>query len=89
LVVETGCRYFAPISFPELLSVGLGVERLGNSSVRYVVGVFREGEDAPAAQGNFVHVYVDRHTRRPVPLPAALRRVLEGILLNGADLLKT
>ena len=89
LVVETGCRYFAPISFPELLSVGLGVERLGNSSVRYAVGVFREGEDAPAAQGNFVHVYVDRHTRRPVPLPAALRRVLEGILLNGADLLKT
>ena len=87
LVVETGCRYFAPISFPEALSVGLGVERLGNSSVRYGVGIFREGEDAPAAQGQFVHVYVDRRTRRPVPLPTALRRVLESILLDGADLL--
>lgn len=89
LVVETSCQYFGPISFPELLSVGLGVERLGNSSVRYAVGIFREDEDSPVAQGQFVHVYVDRRTRRPVPLPTALRRVLEGILLNGADLLQT
>ena len=81
LVVETGCQYFAPLSFPELLSVGLGVERLGNSSVRYAVGIFREGEDAPAAQGHFVHVYVDSGTRRPVALPRPLRVVLEGVLL--------
>ncbi|MGY2893671.1 acyl-CoA thioesterase [Deinococcus sp. UYEF24] len=81
LVVETGCQYFAPLSFPELLTAGLGVERLGNSSVRYAVGIFREGEDAPAAQGHFVHVYVDSVTRRPVALPRPLRAVLEGVLL--------
>ena len=82
LVVETGCQYFAPLSFPELLSVGLGVERLGTSSVRYAVGIFREGEDTPAAQGHFVHVYVDSGTRRPVALPEPLRQVLTGILLT-------
>ncbi len=82
LVVETGCQYFAPLSFPELLTVGLGVERLGNSSVRYAVGIFREGEDVPAAQGQFVHVYVNSGTRRPVTLPQPLRRLLEGILLT-------
>lgn len=82
LVVETGCQYFAPLSFPELLTVGLGVERLGNSSVRYAVGIFREGEDAPAAQGHFVHVYVNSVTRRPVTLPRPLRAVLEGVLLT-------
>lgn len=81
LVVETGCQYFAPLSFPERLTAGLGVERLGNSSVRYAVGIFREGEDTPAAQGHFVHVYVDSGTRRPVSLPRPLRAVLESILL--------
>ncbi|WP_407570228.1 acyl-CoA thioesterase [Deinococcus altitudinis] len=81
LVVETGCHYFAPLSFPELLTAGLGVERLGNSSVRYAVGIFREGDDTPAAQGHFVHVYVDSVTRRPVALPRPLRAVLEGVLL--------
>ncbi|WP_424949660.1 acyl-CoA thioesterase [Deinococcus sp.] len=82
LVVETGCQYFAPLSFPEALTAGLGVERLGRSSVRYHIGIFREGEDAPAAQGHFVHVYVDCGTRRPVELPAGLRRALEGVLLT-------
>ena len=82
LVVETSCQYFAPLSFPELLSVGLGVERLGNSSVRYAVGIFKEGEDAPAAQGHFVHVYVDSAARRPVTLPRPLRVVLETVLLT-------
>ena len=82
LVVETGCQYFAPLSFPERLTVGLGVARLGHSSVRYEVGIFREDEDTPAAQGQFVHVYVDSGTRRPVALPAELRRVLEGIRLT-------
>ncbi|WP_407538458.1 thioesterase family protein [Deinococcus radiomollis] len=81
LVVETGCQYFAPLSFPERLTAGLGVERLGNSSVRYAVGIFREGEDTPAAQGHFVHVYVDSGMRRPVSLPRPLRAVLESILL--------
>lgn len=83
LVVQTGCEYFAPVGFPEPLSVGLGVQRLGTSSVQYGLGLFRQDEDAPAAQGEFVHVYVDRQTRRPVPLPAPLRQVLEGLLLSG------
>lgn len=78
LVVETQCNYFAPLTFPERVEAGLRVARLGSSSVRYEVGLFREGEVTPAAQGHFVHVYVDRATRRPVAaLPGALRRALE------------
>ena len=81
LVVETGCRYFAPISFPEPLMVGLGVEHLGRSSVRYGLGIFRPGEPEAVAQGHFVHVYVGRVDRRPQPLPAGLRALLEGLLM--------
>lgn len=76
LVVETGCRYFAPLAFPQKLEGALRVARLGNSSVRYELAIFREGAEAPAAEGHFVHVYVDRKTRRPVPLPEALRKAL-------------
>ena len=79
LVVETGCRFFKPVSFPDTLQAGLRVEHLGTSSVRYVIGIFREDDDDAAAQGHFVHVYVDRATRRPVPLPDALRAVLEEV----------
>jgi len=82
LVVETQCNYFAPLVFPERVDAGLRVTRLGTSSVRYEVGLFREGDDAAAAQGHFVHVYVDRVTRRPVNLPDALRAALEP--LGGA-----
>jgi acyl-CoA thioester hydrolase len=80
LVVETGCRFFRPVAFPDTLRVGLRVDHLGTSSVRYAIGIFREDDDEAAAQGHFVHVYVDRATRRPVALPDALRAVLEGIL---------
>lgn len=76
LVVETQCTYHASIAFPDLLDIGLAVERLGNSSVRYVIGVFRAGEQEAAAEGRFVHVYVDRASSRPRPLPEALRHVL-------------
>lgn len=79
LVVETGCRFFRPVSFPDTLQAGLRVEHLGTSSVRYGIGIFREDEDEAAALGHFVHVYVARATRRPVPLPEDLRGVLEGI----------
>ncbi len=79
LVVETGCKYFAPLAFPEALEGGLRVAKIGNSSVRYELAIFRAGEEKPAAEGHFVHVYVDRATRRPVPLPEAFRRVLERI----------
>ncbi|MFM0396463.1 acyl-CoA thioesterase [Paraburkholderia phytofirmans] len=77
LVVETQCNYFAPVVFPDRIDAGLRVIRLGTSSVRYQVGLFKEGEDRPAAQGHFVHVYVNRVTRRPVTLPAELRAALE------------
>ncbi|MBW9106852.1 acyl-CoA thioesterase [Paraburkholderia phenoliruptrix] len=86
LVVETQCNYFAPLVFPQRVDAGLRVARLGTSSVRYEVGLFREGDDAAAAQGHFVHVYVDRVTRRPVNLPDTLRAALEplGVASNAA-----
>jgi len=76
LVVETRCSYFKPISYPDCVTAALLVEQLGNSSVRYRVAVFRNDDDDAAAQGHFVHVYVDRASSRPVPLPDALRRAL-------------
>lgn len=79
LVVETGCKYFAPLAFPEKLEGALRVAKIGNSSVRYELAIFKAGAEKPAAEGHFVHVYVDRATRRPVPLPEAFRRALEGI----------
>lgn len=82
LVVETGCNYFASAAFPEKLDAGLRVARLGNSSVRYEIALFREGADTALAQGHFVHVYVGRETRRPVRLPTQLRDVLAKILVQ-------
>ncbi|MBI0446391.1 MULTISPECIES: thioesterase family protein [unclassified Deinococcus] len=79
LVVETGCTFFAPAAFPDLLSVGVRVVQLGRSSVRYELAVFRAGEERACAQGYFIHVYVDRDTRRPVELPEGLRTVLESL----------
>jgi acyl-CoA thioester hydrolase len=80
LVVETGCRYFAPLSFPDAAEIGLAVARIGTSSVTYRLGIFAEGEGSAAAEGEFTHVYVDRDTRRPRPLPEAWRTKLEGLL---------
>ena len=79
LVVETTCRFFKPIAFPDRVEAALAVAHLGNSSVRYEVGIFREGELGPAAAGHFVHVYVDRATRRPIPVPDAMRAALTRI----------
>ena len=79
LVVETGCQYFAPLTFPQKLEGGLRVAHIGNSSVRYELGIFETGQDQPAAQGHFVHVYVDRKTRKPVSLPDNLRGALEQV----------
>jgi acyl-CoA thioester hydrolase len=77
LVVETQCFYFAPLAFPQTVDAGIRVAKLGSSSVRYEVGLFAQGEDLSAARGHFVHVYVDRETRRPVPLPGPLKTFLE------------
>lgn len=78
-VVETQCRYLAPLAFPQPVEAGLRVGHLGRSSVRYEIAVFAEGADAASAQGHFVHVYVDRSTHKPVPLPAPLRTTLQRI----------
>ena len=77
LVIETQCNYFASLAFPQTIEAGLRVGKLGTSSVRYEVGLFAQGEPLTAAKGHFVHVYVDRDTRRPVPLPSDLKSVLE------------
>jgi acyl-CoA thioester hydrolase len=80
LVVETHCNYFKPLAFPQAVVAGVRVAHLGNSSVRYELGIFARGESEPAAQGHFVHVYVDRGTRKPVQLPADLRNVLTALI---------
>lgn len=80
LVIETRCNYYAPLSFPQVVEAGLRVAQLGRSSVRYEVGLFAQGAPESAAGGHFVHVYVDRTTRRPVELPDALRSALQPLL---------
>jgi acyl-CoA thioester hydrolase len=77
LVVETGCSYFSPLSFPGEVEVGIAIDRLGTSSVTYRIGIFGAGSAQPSAQGQFTHVYVGRAARRPEPLPAAWREKLE------------
>lgn len=80
LVVETGCRYFSEMAFPDVIAAGIRVAKIGTSSVRYEVGLFRNEERQAAAEGFFVHVYVDATTRRPTPVGPALRRTLETIV---------
>ncbi|MNP71991.1 hypothetical protein D3C76_1684530 [compost metagenome] len=82
LVVDTHCSYFSSIAFPDLVRAGLRVANLGTSSVRYEVGLFANDDIEASAQGHFVHVYVDRVTRRPVPLPAPLCGALKTILVR-------
>ena len=77
IAVETACRFHRSLAFPEEIDAGLRVGKLGTSSVRYEIGIFRNAEAAAAAQGHFVHVYVDRGSNRPVPLPQPLRSALE------------
>lgn len=83
LVVETSCRYFAPIAFPQSIRAGVGVSHIGRSSVRYEIGLFSETSSEPVAEGHFVHVYVDRSTRRPTSLPEEFRALLETIRLSA------
>ncbi|HEV2080475.1 MAG TPA: thioesterase family protein [Allosphingosinicella sp.] len=78
-VIETGCRYARPLSYPQAVDVGLAVERIGSSSVRYRLGVFAEGAEEAAAEGHFAHVYVDRQNRRPALIPDAWREALESL----------
>ena len=84
LVIESHCNYFSPVAFPEPVTAGLCVARLGNSSVRYEVGIFRGDENIASAQGHFVHVYVDRATRKSVSIPPATRALLNSIQLPSS-----
>jgi len=79
LVAETRCTYAAPLEFPQQVEIGLAVDELGRSSIRYRIGVFAKDSDSAAAEGAFVHVVVDRKTRRPVEIPADWREKLETI----------
>jgi acyl-CoA thioester hydrolase len=84
LVVETACHYFEPLSYPETVTAGLRVGHVGNSSVRYEIALFGEEREIAAAQGCFVHVYVDRATRRPAALPIHWRRALDSLVFDRA-----
>jgi len=80
LVVETGCQYFAPLGFSDKIRAGLRVAHMGNSSVRYEIGLFGPDNQTTAAQGHFTHVYVDEQTRRPEPVSAKMREVLQELV---------
>jgi len=80
LVVETHCNYFSSIEFPQSVDAGLRVAHRGSSSVRYEIGLFAAGQPLTAARGHFIHVYVDRETRRPAPLPPELVRALDALV---------
>jgi acyl-CoA thioester hydrolase len=80
-VVESGCQYFAPVAFPDTVHVGVRVAKLGNSSVRYEIALYRNDDPLPAASGHFVHVYVERKSNRPVPIPDEARAVLATLLV--------
>ena len=78
--VESNCRFHRPFSFPDTIDAALRVGHIGNTSVRYEIGMFRRGEDKPAATGHFVHVFVDRQSNKPTPIPASIRAALERLL---------
>lgn len=79
VAVETMCKFNRPLAYPDVLEAGLRVVKLGNSSVRYEIGIFQEGAADAAAMGHFVHVFVDRATGKPAPIPDAIRSALERI----------
>jgi len=82
LAIETFCRFHQPLAFPEVIDAGLRVGKLGSSSVRYEIGLFRQGQEEPAATGHFVHVFVDRKTGRPTALPPGIRACLEKLIIS-------
>ncbi len=79
-VVSSSCDYFASIAFPERIEIGLRIGKLGNSSVQYELAIFKAGEDEACAAGRFVHVFVDRASNRPVPIPENLRTAMSRLL---------
>jgi acyl-CoA thioester hydrolase len=85
LVVETSCRFVQPLSFPDLLWAGLAVERLGRSSITYRLAIFREHDEQPAAIGRFVHVYVDRVSRRSAEIPDVIRKAVAPLTVSADE----
>ncbi len=83
VVVETMCRFFQSVSYPENLEIGMAVGKLGGSSVRYELAVFRQGEDRAVAAGHFVHVFIDRASGKPVAIPEPMRGALERLLIEA------
>ena len=83
IAVESLCRFHRSLAFPDRIEAGLRVGRLGNTSVRYEIGLFRTGEEEPAATGHFVHVFVDRGSRRPLPIPPALLAALQRLVATS------
>ena len=82
IVVETRCRFHQSLTFPETIEAGMRVTKLGTSSVTYEIALFRQDEDSPAATGLFVHVWVDRATQRPIPVPLPIRTALAPLLVE-------
>jgi len=80
-VIETQCKYFSPIAYPDMIHVGLKVTHLGNSSAKYEVAIFKNDDDIASAAGSFVHVYVNRSTNKPTPIPQNVREILTGLIL--------
>ncbi len=83
VVAESSCRYFTEVAFPDRVTAGLRISRLGGSSVRYEIGIFKDDEDTASAEGFLVHVCLDAGTRRPAPLPEAWRRALTPLLTES------
>jgi acyl-CoA thioester hydrolase len=82
-VVDSRCAYLKAIAYPDRIEAGLRVDKLGNSSVQYGIGIFREGDDTASAHGSFVHVFVDRESEKPTPIPTTLREALERITVES------
>jgi acyl-CoA thioester hydrolase len=82
IAVETACRFHRSLAFPETIDAALRVGKLGNSSVRYEIGLFKQGEDDAAADGHFIHVFVERASQRPVPIPPQIRAALERLVVR-------
>ena len=83
-VVNSGCQYLAPIAYPEAIEAGLRVDKLGNSSVQYGIAIFKQGQPQVCAYGHFVHVFVDRKTQKPTPIPEGIRQALARIAVAGS-----
>ena len=83
LVVNNQCQFFAPITFPDQVHVGINVEKIGNSSVTYCLGIFKNDEESLSALGSYTHVYVDRKTQRPVSIPEKTRALFESMMINN------